>query len=481
MPIELRRNKDGNLKSKWWYGSYQANGKRHVVNLGVAIAGKVPRSLRTEGNAAFEQSRGEALAALKRQQHEAMTRKSAAAQLEQIYEIRTGEKVGSIMLGAMADEWKKAPHARERSKRYVEQSLATIKHFVKFIGDNHPSATTLDRVNRKMGEAWLASLEKDKICPATYSDKLVLMRSVFKVLRHGAGMAWNPFEGLPTKNRQTTHRQPFTAAELKKIIENAEPLLRPVLITGISTAMRRGDCCLLKWSDVDLDQGFVVVKTSKTGETAEIPIFPMLKEELEKAQAARGQPAADSGQSKAGGGDGSLEQYVWPEAAAMFLQNRYGITWRTQKAIENAGITETLGEKRGKRRASVKDFHSLRTTWITMALSAGVPMELVRRVTGHATTDVVLKHYFRPGRKDFRKALKNAMPKMLTDGGGMGKEAEVVSVEPATPAAMIRAAVEALEKQTGRNWKAKRDEALQALRTAAEWVDPSSPRGGAAP
>jgi hypothetical protein len=70
----------------------------------------------------------------------------------------------------------------------------------------------------------------------------------------------------------------------------------------------------------------------------------------------------------------------------------------------------------GLRRASVRDFHSLRVTWVTLALTAGVPLELVQRVTGHKTTDVVLKHYFRPGQEDFRLALEGAMPKLLTMG-----------------------------------------------------------------
>jgi len=37
-------------------------------------------------------------------------------------------------------------------------------------------------------------------------------------------------------------------------------------------------------------------------------------------------------------------------------------------------------------------------------------------VTGHSTVDVVLKHYFRPGREAFRTALETAMPHMLTGG-----------------------------------------------------------------
>jgi hypothetical protein len=45
------------------------------------------------------------------------------------------------------------------------------------------------------------------------------------------------------------------------------------------------------------------------------------------------------------------------------------------------------------RRASVRDSHSFRLTWVTPALTAGVPLELVQKVTGHMTTDIVLKHY----------------------------------------------------------------------------------------
>jgi hypothetical protein len=74
----------------------------------------------------------------------------------------------------------------------------------------------------------------------------------------------------------------------------------------------------------------------------------------------------------------------------------------------------------GKRRASVRDFHSLRITWVTLALTAGVPLELVQKVTGHKTTDIVLKHYFQPGREAFRQALNAAMPKLLTNGNHVG-------------------------------------------------------------
>jgi hypothetical protein len=86
-----------------------------------------------------------------------------------------------------------------------------------------------------------------------------------------------------------------------------------------------------------------------------------------------------------------------------------------RRAVKTDGLQ--TDRENGKRRASVHDFHSFRVTWITLTLAAGVPLELVQRVTGRRTVAVVLKHYFRPGREDFRQVLLKAMPKMLADGG----------------------------------------------------------------
>ena len=64
----------------------------------------------------------------------------------------------------------------------------------------------------------------------------------------------------------------------------------------------------------------------------------------------------------------------------------------------------------------MRDFHSFRVTWVTIALTGGVPLELVQKVTGHKTTEIVLKHYFQPGKEAFRQALSAAMPALLTNG-----------------------------------------------------------------
>jgi hypothetical protein len=80
-----------------------------------------------------------------------------------------------------------------------------------------------------------------------------------------------------------------------------------------------------------------------------------------------------------------------------------------------ARITRETREKgKGQRAASVRDWHALRVTWVTLALSDGVPVETVRSITGHKTVEVVLEHYFKPDQEQYYAALVRAMPAVLT-------------------------------------------------------------------
>ena len=78
-----------------------------------------------------------------------------------------------------------------------------------------------------------------------------------------------------------------------------------------------------------------------------------------------------------------------------------------------------------------------------------MPLELVQRVTGHRTATVVLKHYFRPGRDDFRTLITQAMPKML----GLGDS------KPNAKEEMKRI----LERSTNRTWNADRRRLMELI------------------
>jgi hypothetical protein len=105
------------------------------------------------------------------------------------------------------------------------------------------------------------------------------------------------------------------------------------------------------------------------------------------------------------------------------------------------------------RKVNQRGFHAFRATWVTLALSAGVPIDLVRKVTGHTTVETVLTHYIHPDREDFRKAIENAMPRLFLETSTPG--AMLPATEP--PKAALQEALKALEAMTAKNWRQQRD------------------------
>jgi integrase len=481
-------------------------------------------------------------------------KKNSSEYIQKLHEIRTGKRIDSIPLEKFADEWDKSARKRTGTPRYVKEMHSLFGRFVKFVKKEYKDAETLADVTPAIAEAFMAGEKARGVSGRTFNAALILLRSAFKVLSQKANISRNPFAGIITADEKTTHRKPFTQDELQAILLAADkdPFIRPVIITGMCTAMRRGDCCLLRWEDVDLKERFVRVKTAKTGETVEIPMFPILHKEL---AAIAPYPGPTKGMTGRKG-------YCFPEQAKMYLKNAHGITYRVKQLLEAAGffdvkeddkeqeekdkekekdtaivdvrpllpadelltrglkvlaeipdnamdatkrevmtdvfkayvgggklpaIAEKLGHSKstlslylheierrsglrvlrvtsknravkrlgdlsaarkvGLRRGSVRDFHSFRVTWITLALAAGVPMELVTRVTGHQSVDVVLKHYFRPGREDFRQAIESAMPKLLM-------QASQPENEPKKPGELLEEALKGLEALPGPTGKA---------------------------
>jgi len=552
MPLELRTQRDGSLRPTW-YGRYEINGRLIRLNLQVKIAGTPPasRSLREQGDLAFELSRNKAQAELDKIVADSRLKSGAVRILEKIYEEKTGETIKSIKLADLADEWAKKIRRRPVNGRYADQCKSTLDRFVKFVQEKYPNANELILVNQTIARAFMDAEAERGVASKTWNDTLKLLRATYKHLMPAGGI--NPFENMPTRETETVFRIPYSPEELAAITEAAktDDFIRPIIIVGMCTAMRRGDCCLLEWKDVDLKNRFITVKTSKTGQTVSIPIFPMLEAELQKL-------AKQAGSKRAG--------YVFPEQAKMYLENADGITWRVKKILaislgesapdgtastenELPVISETEarargakyiaslpeGEKRdrmatvfklymdgqniqavmtaanvskgsvsgylneiesaighrivrgsshanrgnnlkegmkdaglyqerkhGLRRASVRDFHSFRVTWVTLALTAGVPLELVQKVTGHKTTDIVLKHYYQPGREAFRLALNAAMPKLLMSGSAV----ETVKPETMEPAVekQDKAIQAILERSTAKTWKQDQARVLEMLK-----------------
>ena len=274
MALELRRG-----RSKWWYGKVTVNGRKFVKNLGVEVRGTVPPKLIETGDVVFERSRAKAQAALERLQLDLKKRSTAEELVQTIHEIRTGTRVSSILLDDMTARWNELPRRRPLSASYIGQAETLVSRFVKFVKESNASLREMAQVQSALCRKFLKAEEERGVTAKTYNNTLIFLRAVFHALRKDAGLAENPFEDIPTSDGETVFRKPFSADELTLLEEKAkeDSFIYPLIVTGMCTAMRRGDCCMLLRESVDLEGGFISVKTSKTGETVQIPIFPLLR------------------------------------------------------------------------------------------------------------------------------------------------------------------------------------------------------------
>ncbi len=520
MGLEIRLGRDGEPR-KFWYGAYvDASGKRVSENLRIPIKGKPNPSgrLKDEGTAAFEASKAAAKAKLESLKFEGREKGSAAHLTERLIKARTGKAVEYVKIADLPERWRKLSRETPPSRDWLEWCDTIFKRFAA-----KTRKTFLYEVTQAEAAAYVESLRLD-FTRRTASGVKSLLKSAFSHLLP-PGMN-NPFDkvissrGANTEGG-TTHRRPLTATELKALFETArpDPLLYPLAVCAACTGMRIGDVCQLQWQSVDLREGFIEVKTAKTGKSVDIPIFKPLREVLETALTERG-----------------ASPYVWPHAASMYQRTRkrdgapcrgYGITYRGKalfarafaskeetpqdvpesgqieaerpdltkilpevlEAVNGAGfaqgkqarIVDTLtryargesyreiekatGRKRpiisqdlhdaelaskyrlrcgligakgttkksgrdlktlikdtrqkhgdGERMlaASLLGWHSLRGTFVTLALGAGIPIETVGLITGHTLVETIRKFYNNPQREHLREVLGDKLPEVLT-------------------------------------------------------------------
>ena len=113
--------------------------------------------------------------------------------------------------------------------------------------------------------------------PTTVVRYLASLSHVFSVaVRDWEWMQENPVLKI-SKPKISNERTRFLSDEertrLIKVCQESESKgLYPVVILALSTGMRRGEILNLKWSDIDLDRGAILLQTTKNGERRFIPL-----------------------------------------------------------------------------------------------------------------------------------------------------------------------------------------------------------------
>lgn len=219
---------------------------------------------------------------------------------------------------------------------------------------------------RRFNTVLVEQLQTDLIarsCKNSYTNKVL---NVFKHMFTKA-VEWDMVEQDTLKRiRKVKHlredrrlRYLESREECQKLIQACDAHLRPIVITALNSGLRKGNVLGLKWSNIDLKNGFILVDMTKNGERVEIPINQTLRNTLLEIP------------RRLDGG------YIFHDP---ITDKPYGDVKHSFSAA--------------CRRAGIRDFHfhDLRHTFASHLIMAGVDLTTVSRLLGHKDIKMTLRY-----------------------------------------------------------------------------------------
>lgn len=381
-PVKPRRRKGtGGLfrRGDIWYAKWTDRGEATVVSTGIRADGADDKERRRRRREAedwlMEQTeplrlrhRADAVAMLMRRLQTAEERLKDAV----------GKTVEKATLGDMARLFRESARRPDCSEGQLSRYCAALDRFAAFAGAGKPVADVGD----SDAEAYSRHLAKS-FSPNTHNKNVNALDLAWRVCGASAGIAngKNPWAAITRKRLDTHVRRVLTHEETDKMLATAKGELRTLVAVCLYTGLRLGDACRLKWEDVR--DGAVFVLTAKRGRRVAVPIHPKLAEVLAEVR-------------------GRRRGYVMPNMARRYGANENGssaVSKHVTRLIVRCGIEPSFAVgnrkdvKGGKQRMRPDaGAHSLRHTFVTRAIEAGVPPHVVQAVVGHSSA-AMTEHY----------------------------------------------------------------------------------------
>jgi len=241
--------------NRWYIDYYLPNGKRKRET--VTIPGVDPAHI----------NRQDALKALS-------IRKGEMAQGK--FNIAQSKK--PILFDKLAEEY--LEYSKE-NKRAWQRDLYSIKQLL-----FHFRGKTINQITPWLIEKYKSERTKE-VKRSTVNRELDTLRNMLNKAVDWRMIDASPYKGVKHFRVNNTNLRILSEEEFSMLYKSSSSNIKPILLAAISTGMRLGEILSLKWQDVYLNEGYILVRDSKNYESRTIPINPTLLNTLIKLQSNR--------------------------------------------------------------------------------------------------------------------------------------------------------------------------------------------------
>ena len=296
----------------------------------------------------------------------------------------------------LAEVWRlyeMSPNRRDLAPSTLANKRIVWMAFARWIERNHMEISQLAEVTSEAVTEYLIAF-RSRHSASTYNGHVCVLREIFRVLAKKAGVVADPWEGVTLRTDDSISRRELALDEVERLYAAAAKQGREwklLLMTGIYTGLRLGDCCRLKWESVSLERGIIQIVPEKTrkfahGRPVTIPIHSELAGALSLV------PGADR------------KGHVNPTMADYYLHHKWRVDDGLRRIFAAANVTMSVRVEGRSRKCVLASFHSLRHTFVSLSANAGVPLPVVQSIVGHCST-AMTRHYYHESEDALRQAV----------------------------------------------------------------------------
>lgn len=279
-----------------------------------------------------------------------------------VFEGKYGQKVCTTTFREFVEKTY-LPWAKE-NKRSWRNDVSRAKPLIAFFGKRRLSDVTRFLIEQYKKERRNSFNGRGEVrSPSSVNRELELLSRIFSLAVERGDVEGNPFKGvkkLATDNLITRYLTPEEEVRLMSVLTGRRAHLRPIVLMGLHTGMRRGEILSLRWEQVDFARESIQLLRTKSGKPRPVPMNSVVRNVLLEQR----ERITDS-------------EYVFP--------NRR--TGKPLADIKNA-FTSAL------KKAGIEDmrFHDIRHTAGTRMADAGVPITAVSDILGHADVRTTMRY-----------------------------------------------------------------------------------------
>jgi len=292
-----------------------------------------------------------------RKQTEQVQKKLESEIVEGKWDIRLQE---DVPFNALAMEYAEYAEASKSASTVRADECRIESHLIPYFGD-----TPLTQITAQMIDSYKAMRVQEGAAPKTVNNELSVIAHMMKMAVRWGYLKYNVAANVEKKKLVKNPPRFLSEEEIERLAEAARKYyIYPLIVTALHTGMRKSELFNLKWSDVDFEHSTITVQSkddwhTKNYKSRVLALTPRLCSVLLEHHSGNG-----------------MSDYLF--------------TWRGRKlkcTIKKS--LRTLLRDAGLENVTL---HTLRHTFASQLVMAGVSLREVQELMGHADYQTTLQY-----------------------------------------------------------------------------------------